>query len=501
MDSPLNNAIARCRNLPSPEGIAMRIIALAQDPDTDIGSAAHIISLDAALAGRIMRLANSPLYASRRRIETLTQAMTMLGLHATVQLALGFSLIKDIDDDASHSKAHRYLCKRSILSSLAARLLGEASGLRQTDELMLAGLLQDIGALALLEAEPARYAPPLLDSPNGDALLAAEMALFGCDHAQVGSQLATLWNLPSSLAAAVAQSEILTSDSDRFQRCVALSGKIADIWFDEDAAATRLRAQAIAQQWLDMDGDAFDDILLRMEPLIPEMSSLFNTSIATPAVVRDLLDQANEAAMLRQLREQTESTELREQSIHLQQRVLELAEQAKRDPLTGVANRRHMELTLEAEFTEARQSGRPLSLAFIDLDDFKKINDRHGHIVGDQVLKGFARRLSDQLRASDIVSRFGGEEFVVLFPGTSEALATTIIRRVLELIGTTPVVQSSEMHLQVTFSAGVATHGETRQFSNAEDLLRAADEALYRSKHLGRNCVQAYSQITTDVPA
>ena len=92
MSPELNTALSLCRNLPSPAGVAVRIIELAQDPETDIATAADVISMDMALSARMMRIANSPLYASRRRIENLGQALTMLGLHATLQLALGFSL-------------------------------------------------------------------------------------------------------------------------------------------------------------------------------------------------------------------------------------------------------------------------------------------------------------------------------------------------------------------------------------------------------------------------
>jgi len=89
MPPELTAALALCRNLPSPPGIALRIIELAQDPEADITTAADIIAIDMALSARMLRIANSPLYASRRRIENLGQALTMLGLNATVSLALG----------------------------------------------------------------------------------------------------------------------------------------------------------------------------------------------------------------------------------------------------------------------------------------------------------------------------------------------------------------------------------------------------------------------------
>src|SRR5690606_8036651 len=149
------------------------------------------------------------------------------------------------------------------------------------------------------------------------------------------------------------------------------------------------------------------------------------------------------------------------------------------------------ETVLQQEFSRALQRDRPLSLAFIDLDDFKKINDTHGHLIGDQVLKSFAGHLQEQLRGTDTVARFGGEEFVVLFPDTDELEALMVVRRALNTIGSTPMAHVHGSALHVTFSAGVATHGGYERFANVQDLLKAADDVLYRSKSLGRNRVNA----------
>ena len=165
MPPELTAALALCRNLPSPPGIALRIIELAQDPEADIATAADIIAIDMALSARMLRIANSPLYASRRRIENLGQALTMLGLNATISLALGFTVTQGLTGGtgADHDLRQR-AWKRSILSALAASQLGQARGLRRLEELMLAGLLQDLGVLCLAQAESERYLPLLREA-------------------------------------------------------------------------------------------------------------------------------------------------------------------------------------------------------------------------------------------------------------------------------------------------------------------------------------------------
>lgn len=490
MSPELTAALSLCRNLPSPPTIAVRLIELAQDPETDITGAADVIALDMGLSARMMRIANSPLYASRRRIENLGQALTMLGLNATLQLALGFSLSRALHNDEHRSRLDA-VWRRSILSALAARYLGLSCGVRRVEELMLAGLLQDIGILALLQIRSDSY-PELLDgAADNQELLARERTIFECSHAEIGAQLCEQWGLPRYLVDAIKHSEAPAEPGDLFERCVALSSSIADIWLAEDIDAARDSALRRVHAELEMDSTRFGQVLQQVSQMLPEISALFDAPVPSPARVTYLLEHASELIALRNLRELQDANASQRRADDFEQQARRLAEQAHLDALTGVLNRRQLEVVLEQEFVRAGRADRPLSVAFIDLDDFKKINDQHGHLVGDQVLQAFASRLQGQLRGSDTVARFGGEEFVVLFPGTNEQTAVEVIRRVLVTITQTPMVTVADMPLHVTFSAGVATHGAYERFTDMRDLLKAADDVLYRSKNLGRNRVIA----------
>ena len=196
MHPDLEASLVHCRNLPSPPAIALQIIELAQDPDADLATAARVIAMDPALSARLLRVANSPLYAGRRRVETLAQATTMLGLNATLSLALGFSLARGLRATDGAAAEQERLWKRSVLSALAARLLGEHAGLERLEDLMLAGLLQDIGALALLQARPDAWLA-LQDGGRVPAPLEREREVLGDDHAAAGAWLARQWQLPS----------------------------------------------------------------------------------------------------------------------------------------------------------------------------------------------------------------------------------------------------------------------------------------------------------------
>ncbi len=298
---------------------------------------------------------------------------------------------------------------------------------------------------------------------------------------------------PRYLVDSIRHSEDEVTAENPFQACVQLSGAVADIWLDEDADGARERALQQVHDRLQMDSARFDQVLARISEALPDIASLFENGLNSPARVRELIDHAQELATLRNLRELQDADQARRRADEFEARAKRLADQAHRDALTGVLNRRQLEAVLEQEFLRAGRHGWPLSVAFIDLDDFKKINDAHGHLTGDEVLRAFAGKLQGQLRNSDTVARFGGEEFVALLPNTSESVALDVIRRVLANIVATPMAELEGGPLFITFSAGVATQGGYERFAGVQDLLRAADDVLYRSKNLGRNRVIARS--------
>jgi diguanylate cyclase (GGDEF)-like protein len=171
----------------------------------------------------------------------------------------------------------------------------------------------------------------------------------------------------------------------------------------------------------------------------------------------------------------------------------QLAAAARTDPKTGLLNATAWQREADAEVTRALRVGTPLSLLLVDVDHFKQVNDSHGHLIGDDVLRALATELRQQVRESDVVGRFGGEEFTVLLPGTDGDGACRIAERLRSCAGLLCVVADPETdaRISVTVSIGVAVLG--RHGSDLFELLAAADLALYRAKDAGRNQVRLYA--------
>jgi len=184
-----------------------------------------------------------------------------------------------------------------------------------------------------------------------------------------------------------------------------------------------------------------------------------------------------------QLRKKRYADKLRE-NVHMS------VEMAMTDPLTGLHNRRYMERHLDTLMASLAANAKSLAFLIIDVDHFKRVNDSYGHDVGDEILREFARRISDNIRGHDLACRFGGEEFVVIMPDTEVTMACTVAERLRASVECMPFpISRAPGGLNITVSIGIA--GSEGAQDTPDALLRRADQALYRAKNAGRNRVVA----------
>ncbi len=186
--------------------------------------------------------------------------------------------------------------------------------------------------------------------------------------------------------------------------------------------------------------------------------------------------------------------------LYLQNLIDGLCELSLKDPLTGLANRRHVRAVLEREIDRVARSGEAALLLMLDIDHFKQVNDRHGHLAGDIVLQSVARTLESCVRPMDTVARYGGEEFAIVLPACQFGFGRVIAERVRRAVEATPVRISPSLTLNVTVSIGGAF---ALQWIRSTTALWAdrADAELYKAKLGGRNCISIEEQPDSTVTA
>ncbi len=500
MTPELEAKLQACPNLPSPPTIAVQIISLANDPEINFKRVIQVVNCDPALASKILRIANSPLYPYGKKVENLHQALMVLGVNATISLALSFSLTTSLKTATHSGLDYDLYWKRACMASTASQVLGDTCQVTEIEELRLAGLLQDLGMLALDQIFPDLYGSHTGQQSIHASLIKHEQHCLGVTHGAVGSWLLTQWNLPDRLRLAVNGSDDparVPAQDERatFASCVCLSGMIAEIFLREADDVYLQNVKQLAQSLLQLEPQALMDILETVKERLPDTARIFETDLQTWNDPQTILDSARESLLARNLQALKQVEELRISNANMEAQFLSLEESHRYDPLTGTLNRAHLDKCLETSFERAVAHNECLTLIFGDLDKFKLVNDTYGHQAGDVVLQSTARLLLSLLRTTDMVGRFGGEEFVLILPKSETAGAKIVADRILTAFRNTAHEVDDQQNLTVTISLGIATHTPEKPYANFSDLLLHADEAVYFSKAHGGDQYTAFENI------
>jgi diguanylate cyclase (GGDEF)-like protein len=436
MTSELEEKLLSCHSLPSPTTVALQIITLANEPEIDFHRFIKILNCDPALASKILRIANSPLYPYSKKIENLHQALMVLGLNATISLALSFSLMKSLQTSRGSGLDYALYWKRALIAGTACRVLGTACGLSEIEELYLASLMQDLGMLALDQVFLDLYHPQKLDQACHASIIAHEHQCLGVQHAVVGSWLLTQWNFPDRFRLAVTGSDDPSripphDERAKFVYCVSLSGKIAEIFLRDSHDDYLQTVKEEARTWLDLTPEVLMEVLETTKELLPETEKIFRIDLQSWTDPQAIMEKARESLLLRSLQTLKEVQELQINNAAMEAQFHNLEENHRHDPLTGTLTRASLDQYLNVSFEQTLAKGECLTLVFGDLDKFKSVNDTYGHQAGDNVLQATARLLLSKIRTTDTVGRYGGEEFVLILPKTSSTTAEMVCKRIL----------------------------------------------------------------------
>jgi diguanylate cyclase (GGDEF)-like protein len=493
----LRKVFARVK-LPTSPALATRILTLADNPDTTMEQFAETIQVDAGLAARLLRIANSAQYGLSQPITTIQRAVNLLGVSQVRAIALGFQLVSHLNRLGNCPFDMKRYWQHSVLRACLAREAAVRLVPGLAEEAFLVGLLQDCGVLLLVQLlgeEYARLYRPDQLSPL--AFYQAELELAAYTHVDAAVAMVEEWKLPEAIRVPISRHHKptpLTAGSPDLDRLCAVSYLVGSMRFVDNGSAevndATLRDYAASQMALTEAG--LEDLFSRAAASYARLAGFLRESLPDRLDVTELLSEANRqlTAAVGDADQQArtaraERDEVRRQQAQLSSALGEYRERAARDPLTGVLNRGALAEAAARHIDQARAAGSSVTVLFLDVDNFKRLNDTHGHRAGDFVLRAVANALCESLTHAGTVGRYGGEEFVVVIPGLTSEEAADHGARVLQSIRALDV-RACQLPSPVTCSAGVLW-APAQLLDNPEPLFAAADEAMYEAKRAGKD--------------
>lgn len=500
--------------LPTLPGVAVRLLELIKDPETELRQVIEVISADPAISAKILKAANSSFFGLVSEVRTIERAVPLLGTTVSTSLALSFSLADDAMTRGPAAEHYRSYWRQSIVQACAGELLAQRFNHALGGEFFLCGLLLDLGRLAMLKTIARQYVPVLEAWQTSQrSLNDCETDALGFSHVEIGAKLMENWKLPKLMVQAVQlhHSRLASLTELRHEPHYQLIAAMATAATVGDYVCTPLKGQALerlrilTEEHWQMSSAQLEDFLRGVDDRFKQAGSLFKVDMTELGSPSDLILEANEQLAQIALKEHLASTQaaVRQQSAEAEMRALEsknvaLQQQALHDPLTRLYNRHFFDEMLDKEFRRAVRTAAPIGVLFADVDHFKRLNDTYGHQAGDEVLKRVAQLFTETARDSDVIARFGGEEFVVLVSQPTEKGLERLADRIRERVARDEL-EYQGTSIRVTISLGAAMIIPGRQPDRtSKDLLAAADACLYESKQSGRNRVTVRSLINDD---
>ncbi|MDJ0783476.1 MAG: GGDEF domain-containing protein [Desulfosarcinaceae bacterium] len=485
--------------LPSPPAIAVRILEETKKDDCSLDGLARIIEADPALALKILRLSNSSYYGLVAKVKSLPRALSVLGLNAVKNIVLSFVLIDNFRNSDENAFNYDLFWRRSVTAAVSADLVSEVIG-KPNEDIFLTALLQNIGVLLLYICRQEDYLGVLEDTRfNPSSWEAVEAERFGFNHQDVGTQVLKDWGLPENIYRPIGfhhSPQEAPSDFREISRILRIADNLSLLYTEEHSAVIIETLKRDFDEHFDIPPEQVDDLIDTTARRTVELLSIFDIPPGGMKPFSQILQDANTELgrlnltyeqLVLQYKSAKESAE--NLARELQKANQKLRQLATTDGLTGLYNHRTFQDLLEKRVGEANRHKRHLTLALLDLDNFKQVNDGYGHSVGDAVLKAVSAKIAGMLRREDIFARYGGEEFAVILPETEIKGAMQLADRLRKAVAQM-VLNIKGASLSVTVSIGLSSNLPHLGKCDKADLIDASDKALYMAKSAGRNAVR-----------
>ena len=485
--------------LPSPPGIAMNILTAVSQEETTFEDLAEIIKVDPSLTARILKIANSSLYGIPKKVESLQQATSLLGIKALQSIALSFVFVESFQESGQGDFSLHNFWQRSVTTAVAAELLAQRAKL-SNQEIFITALLQNLGELVLCISDPTLYKRVLDEQRvNRQDVCEAEKTVFGFDHTEVGSYIFDSWSLPDAICLPIRYHHTpKESPQPHFEKAAILghAERLTSIYHEPQGSRAAIGFRRDLQRDYQLDEDESIKLIDKIGETSREMMTMFSLNPGEVKPLSQLMQEANDELHHLNLSYEQVVLELKQAKASADRLAEELkmaneklSELAFRDDLTGLYNHRYFQEMISYEIERAKRYERPLSLLFLDIDFFKSVNDTYGHPVGDHVLRETSKKIVELVRTNDIVARYGGEEFAIILPETGESGAKVLAQRIRRGIEQN-IISVGNKEINITASIGLASSDMQEAELTRTLLIARSDSALYKAKENGRNKVE-----------
>lgn len=451
------------------------------DPDTLIKALAQC----PVLSGRVIGVANSAGSSAIHRMDSIDRCVRHLGAKQTRTVALTMAMQLMVDQLDIDQDLIQGLWASATTKAVAAQLVAETLSPEQAERAYSLGLLQDIGLPVLLAVDPEFFKSKLAGSAGKSSWIELERAHFGIDHAELGAVMLQSWNAPPDLVLQVSRHHASLNDDD-MAWFAEMPARFAGLLPHLDEQPTKDQSQTLAAvhaRFLSESYESLDVLLSQIKQRFKALGKAAGGSSQMPA---DFVNQLIQSVAGDTFSLAAKVSRMDQQLAETVDALASAQEDALSDQLTGLLNRRGFESFGQQLLNQAAKANLSVACLMIDLDDFKPINDTHGHAAGDRVLTAAAELLRANIAKGDLVARVGGDEFAILILGDRQADAHALAQRLHTICNGKILPLGNDIQATLAMSIGGVFLEHVSSRSTVEALTRAADQVMYEIKHAGK---------------
>lgn len=480
-DARLKQNIRRQRTIAQIGRLALNpdlVIKVMQASGDDPDALIKVLAQCPVLSGRVIGVANSVGSSAIHRMDTVDRCVRHLGAKQTRTIALTMALQLMVDQLDVDRDLIRGLWASAVMKAIGAQLVAETVDPGDTERAYSLGLLQDVGLPVLLAVDPWFFLNRLAGSSGDMPWVELERAHFGIDHAQLGAVMLESWNVPADLVEQVERHHDPLGHDD-ITWLAEMPSRVAGLLphFDEQVTQEQSQMLAVAHaRFLSGEFETLDRLLNQIKQRFKRLGKAAGGNSQMP---KDFVSQLVHHVA-------SDTFMLVEKVTRLDDQLAEAQEDALSDQLTGLLNRRGLETFGQQMLDQAIKANLPVACFVIDLDDFKQVNDTHGHVAGDRLLVAVAELLRTNVAKGDILARVGGDEFAIMVIGDPQTNAHGLAQRLHKVCNGNIITlgQGTETALGMSIG-GVYLNRLSRKIA-IEQLLDAADQMMYSIKREGK---------------